>query len=215
MTLETLALTNFKRYDTFEIIFESGLYGILGRNGSGKSTLFEAIGFALYGFYRGSKELIPTANQSGNVNVSLTFTIQQRTYRVEREFRGKNLTAFASLYEGDDPVASGVKEVNAAITRLLGMGKEAFLHTVFATQKELTALSSMKNEERKAMMRRLLGLEKLDAIETMLRDASRDLSRDLKIESAYLLSENARLELANRHAKRNTSQKKCTRSSKR
>lgn len=195
MTLETLSLVNFKRYATLELTFESGLYGILGRNGSGKSTLFEAIGFALYGHYRGSKELIRTASQSGNVSVTLTFTLRQKTCRVVREFRGKNLTAFATLYEQDEAVASGVKEVNAVVTSMLGMGKEPFLHTVFATQKELTALSSMKNEDRKAMMRRLLGLEKLDAIEAMLREASRDLNRDLKTEAAYLLSDTDRKEL--------------------
>jgi exonuclease SbcC len=69
------------------------------------------------------------------------------------------------------------------------MGKEAFLHTVFASQKELTALSSMKNDERKAMMRRLLGLEKIDKIEAMIREELTELNRDIKSASAFLLSD--------------------------
>ncbi len=189
MTLESLKLKNFKRYREFEIAFEEGLYGILGRNGSGKSTIFEAIFFALYGEYKGSKELVKTANAEGNVSVELTFLIEDRRYRVIREFRGKALTAYATLKEGDETIATSAKEVTATITKLLGMGKEAFLHTVFASQKELTALSTMKNDARKTMMRRLLGLEKIDAIEEMIRESLRDLNREIKSASTYLLSD--------------------------
>ncbi|MEJ2501357.1 MAG: SMC family ATPase, partial [Campylobacterales bacterium] len=151
MTLETLTLQNFKCYAAFEMEFESGLCGILGRNGSGKSTLFEAVSFALYGEYRGAKELVKTAGAESNVKVVLDFTVEEKSYRVTREFRGKALSAYASLKEADEPLATGAKEVTAAVTKLLGMGKEAFLHTVFASQKELTSLGSMKNDERKAM----------------------------------------------------------------
>ncbi|MDD3597832.1 SMC family ATPase [Sulfuricurvum sp.] len=189
MTLESLRLHNFKRYAEYEITFESGLCGILGRNGRGKSTIFDGVFFALYGEYKGSKELIPTAGSTGGVKVELNFEIEGKSYTAIREFRGKALTAYATLKEGDESIVSGVREVTTAVTKLLGMGKEAFLHTVFASQKELTALSSMKNDERKAMMRRLLGLEKIDKIEEMIREELRELNRDLKNASAYLLSD--------------------------
>lgn len=188
MTLESLSLQNFKRYASYEIIFESGLCGILGRNGRGKSTIFDGVFFALYGDYKGSKELIPTAGSSGSVKVELNFEIEGKSYTAIREFRGKALTAYATLKEGDESIATGAKEVTASVTKLLGMGKEAFLHTVFASQKELTALSSMKNDERKAMMRRLLGLEKIDKIEEMIREELRELNRDIKSASGFLLS---------------------------
>jgi len=191
VTLESLSLQNFKRYAAYEMDFESGLCGILGRNGSGKSTIFEAVSFALYGEYKGSKELVKTAGAEGNVKVVLDFTVDEKSHSVTREFRGKAMTAYATLKEGDESLATGSKEVTAAVTKLLGMGKEAFLHTVFASQKELTALSSMKNDERKAMMRRLLGLEKIDKIEEMIREELRELNRDLKTASAYLLAEEA------------------------
>ncbi|MGE4399952.1 MAG: AAA family ATPase [Campylobacterales bacterium] len=191
MILESLKLQNFKRYASYDIEFENGLCGILGRNGSGKSTILEAIFFALYGDIKGQKELLPTAGSEGSVKVELEFSIDEKTYTATREFRGKNLTAYASLKCGDDSLASGAKEVTAYVTKLIGMGKDAFLHTVFASQKELTALSSMKNEERKAMMRRLLGLEKIDKIEEMIKDELRELNRDIKAADSYLLSEEA------------------------
>lgn len=189
MTLESLKLKNFKRYASFEINFENGLCGILGRNGSGKSTIFEAVFFALYGENKNSKELIPTAGSDGSVKVELCFTMGEKTYIATREFRGKTLTAHASLKHNDEILATGAKEVTIAITKLLGMAKDAFLHTVFASQKELTTLSSMKNEERKAMMRRLLGLEKIDKIEEMIREELRELNRDIKSASTLLLDE--------------------------
>ena len=189
MTLESLRLQNFKRYASYEITFESGLCGILGRNGRGKSTIFDGVFFALYGDYKGSKELIPTAGSTGGVKVELNFEIEGKSYTAIREFRGKALTAFATLKEGDESIATGAKEVTASVTKLLGMGKDAFLHTVFASQKELTALSSMKNDERKAMMRRLLGLEKIDKIEEMIREELRELNRDIKSASGFLLTD--------------------------
>jgi len=189
VTLESLRLHNFKRYAEYEITFESGLCGILGRNGRGKSTIFDGVFFALYGEYKGSKELIPTAGSTGGVKVELNFEIEGKSYTAIREFRGKALTAYATLKEGDESIVSGAREVTAAVTKLLGMGKEAFLHTVFASQKELTALSSMKNDERKAMMRRLLGLEKIDKIEEMIREELRELNRELKSASGFLLGD--------------------------
>ncbi len=191
MILERISLENFKRYERFEMDFESGLCGILGRNGSGKSTIFEAVFFALYGESQGKKELLKTSNSAGNLKVVLEFSIEDKSYRVTREFRGRALTAYAALHENGEGVATGAKEVTAAIVKLLGMGKEAFLHTVFASQKELTALSSMKNDERKTMMRRLLGLEKIDAIEKMIREQLTELGRDIKAGSAYLLEAEA------------------------
>lgn len=189
MTLESLKLQNFKRYASYQITFESGLCGILGRNGRGKSTIFDGVFFALYGEYKGSKELIPTAGSTGGVKVELNFEIEGKSYTAIREFRGKALTAFATLKEGDENIATGAKEVTLSITKLLSMGKEAFLHTVFASQKELTALNSMKNDERKAMMRRLLGLEKIDKIEAMIREELTGLKRDIKSASGFLLSD--------------------------
>ena len=199
MTLESLRLHNFKRYAEYEIAFESGLCGILGRNGRGKSTIFDGVFFALYGEYKGSKELIPTAGTTGGVKVELNFEIEGKSYTAIREFRGKSLTAYATLKEGDESIVTGAREVSTAITKLLGMGKDAFVNTVFASQKELTALSSMKNDERKAMMRRLLGLEKIDKIEEMIREELRELNRDLKNASAYLLSDDVRKEHSENH----------------
>ena len=191
MTLTKLELTNFKRYRQKEFDFALGLTGLLGKNGSGKSTIFEAIIFALYGESSTNRELIKNSDCKDKeaVEVALFFNIQGKEYLVKRELRGKSLTAKANLYDGStELIATSVKEVNSEIVKLIGMNKDAFSHTVYASQKELTALSSLKSEERKKIIRRLLGLEKIDKIEKELVYKIRDLKRDIKSFSEVLMS---------------------------
>ena len=69
------------------------------------------------------------------------------------------------------------------------MSKNAFLHTLFASQKELTSLSTLKNEDRKKMIRKLLGLEKIDFIENSLIEKSRQIKREIGAFTEVLLNE--------------------------
>lgn len=193
MILSKLHLENFKKYTTYDITFGEGLVGIIGKNGSGKSTIFEAILFALYGEAknRGNKELIRNANADTKdaVVVELDFEFEGTEYKVHREFRGKALSANAKFYKNAELTTTGAKEVTFAIVRLTKMSKDAFMHTLFASQKELTSLSTLKNEDRKKMIRKLLGLEKIDFIENSLVEKSRELKRQISAFAEVLLGE--------------------------
>ncbi len=192
MILTSLHMQNYKKYQDYTLEFAEGLTGIIGRNGSGKSTIFDAITFALYGDVRGEKETIRNAKagEKEPVIVTLVFEIEGKEYKVVREMRGKSLTAKAHLYDGDDRlIAESAKGVTSEVIKLIGMNKEAFMHTVFASQKELTALSGLKNEERKKIIRKLLGLEKIDKIETDIKMKLRVLKNEIEAVSGVLLSE--------------------------
>ncbi len=192
MILTNLKLENFKKYTNFEIAFESGLIGIIGKNGAGKSTIFEAILFALYGELKskGDKEVVRNSNASSKdaVIVELDFEFDTIEYKVIREFRGKTLTANAKLYKNTELITTGAKEVTTSIMNLTKMSKDAFVHTLFASQKELTSLSNSKPEERKKMIRKLLGLEKIDFVEKELIEKSRELKREIGAFTEVLLS---------------------------
>lgn len=193
MILSRLKLENFKKYSSYEIEFGEGLIGIIGKNGSGKSTIFEAIFFALYGELKGKgyKEIVKNSNAADKdaVVVELEFEFDSVLYRVVREFRGKALNANAKLYKNEELITSGAKEVTASITSLTKMSKDAFMHTLFASQKELSSLSTLKNEDRKKMIRKLLGLEKIDFIENSLVEKSRELKRQITAFAELLLGE--------------------------
>ena len=185
-------MENYKKYQDYTLEFTEGLTGIIGRNGSGKSTIFDAITFALYGDVRGEKETVRYAKADAKeaVKVTLEFEIDGESYKVVREMRGKALTAKAHLYDGDDVLmAESAKGVTNQVIKLIGMNKEAFMHTVFASQKELTALSGLKNEDRKKIIRKLLGLEKIDKIETEIKMKLRVLKNEIDAVSGVLLSE--------------------------
>ena len=192
MILTNLKLENFKKYTNFEIAFESGLIGIIGKNGAGKSTIFEAILFALYGELKskGDKEVVRNSNASSKdaVIVELDFEFDTIEYKVIREFRGKTLTANAKLYKNSELITTGAKEVTTSIINLTKMSKDAFVHTLFASQKELTSLSNSKPEDRKKMIRKLLGLEKIDFVEKELIEKSRELKREISAFTEFLLS---------------------------
>ena len=193
MILTKLKLENFKKYVSHSISFEEGLTGIIGKNGSGKSTIFEAILFALYGELKnkGDKEIVRNANASIKdvVSVDLDFEFENTPYKISREFRGKTLSANAKLYKNEELLITGAKETTAYIVKLTKMNKDAFSHTLFASQKELTSLSTKKPEDRKKMIRKLLGLEKIDYIEKELIEKSRDLKRDISAYIEILLNE--------------------------
>ena len=192
MILTNLKLENFKKYTNFEIAFESGLIGIIGKNGAGKSTIFEAILFALYGELKskGDKEVVRNSNASSKdaVIVELDFEFDTIEYKVIREFRGKTLSANAKLYKNSELITTGAKEVTTSIINLTKMSKDAFVHTLFASQKELTSLSNSKPEDRKKMIRKLLGLEKIDFVEKELIEKSRELKREISAFAEVLLS---------------------------
>ena len=192
MILTNLKLENFKKYTNFEIAFESGLIGIIGKNGAGKSTIFEAILFALYGELKskGDKEVVRNSNASSKdaVIVELDFEFDNIEYKVIREFRGKTLSANAKLYKNSELITTGAKEVTTSIMNLTKMSKDAFVHTLFASQKELTSLSNSKPEDRKKMIRKLLGLEKIDFVEKELIEKSRELKREISAFTEFLLS---------------------------
>lgn len=192
MILISLNLENFKRYKSKSIEFGQGLVGIIGKNGTGKSSIFEAILFALYGEMkqRGWKESIRNAYVTTKdvVSCELIFEFEGIEYKIVREFRGKNLSANAKLYKNEELQVSGAREVTNSVIALTKMSKDAFMHTLFASQKELTSLSSLNNENRKKMIRKLLGLEKIDFVEGVLKDKILDLKKDIKFSAGNLIS---------------------------
>ena len=189
MTLRSLHLENYKQYAFLDLEFRDGLTGIIGRNGAGKSTLFEAILYCLFGKDEVNKSYIRSsfADPKATVVLALQFAIGPTEYAVKREFRGKAMAVGAELFKNEQLIAKGMAAVNEEIGKLLNMEREAFKRSVFSGQKELSELSETKGEERKKMVRKMLGLDNLDDIQSRVNSDARDLNNQIAGQRQNLL----------------------------
>src|SRR5215218_674936 len=144
MHLLSLSLRNYRVYRSVDLEFPDGLIGIYGANGSGKSTLIEALRFALYGDSRTDKWELRSAGVGDDVRVELVFK-----HEVE-VFLNRQLAA------------QSVREANGYLARVLGMDQRAFLASVCAQQKELTAFATMVPGERRRLVLDLLGVSPVE-----------------------------------------------------
>jgi exonuclease SbcC len=192
MILKNLRLEHYKQYAHLDLEFQEGLVGIIGKNGAGKSTIFEAILYALYGKDEISqKELIRSAfaDEKAPVRLSLDFGVGDVVYRVRRELRGRKLERVdAELYKNDEQIAKGASAVTGEVIRLLNLDREAFKHSVFSGQKELSELSETKGAERTRMVRRMLGLERLDELQTTVNADKKTLKDQVSGQKQLLLT---------------------------
>ena len=190
MILKTLHLQNFKQYKDLQLNFQEGLVGILGKNGAGKSSIFEAILLCFFGSTNTDKEFYKTswAESKSKVALQLTFEVGTKEYVVIREFRGKALTHHATLHDHhQEQIATGAKPVTDEVSNIIGMDKDAFTRSIFSGQKELGILSNTKGEERKRMVRKMIGLDNLDAIQKLIRGDKNDLKKQISGQSDLLL----------------------------
>ena len=193
MILKSLTLKNYKQYKNLELVFKEGLVGIIGKNGAGKSTIFDAILYCLFGRDEDKKELVRStySEPKSTVELILEFELELLTYIVKRSYKGKALTTSAELYKGDELIAKDTRPVNDQVSRLLNMERDAFKCSVFSGQKELGELSETTGEARKKMIRKMVGLEKLDAVQAAINSDNKAYKNQIIGQTQNLLSTEA------------------------
>ncbi len=170
-----LSLRNYRVFEEVDLELPARVIGIFGENGSGKSTLMESIGFALYGVdaARTKKQEIRTQGVLVDCLVRLAFEHGGQQYEVRRSLKGRGSSPEAELLVGDLILASGTKEVDAEVQRLLHMDLPVFRASAFAEQKQLDAFSDVTAGKRKEMALRLLGIRPVDDARTVARREAR------------------------------------------
>jgi DNA repair protein SbcC/Rad50 len=174
MHLRSLSLRNYRVYRAVDLEFPDGLIGIYGANGAGKTTLIESLRYAIYGDARTDKWELRSAGVGEDVRVELVFEHEGNTYDVRRRLKGRNLTPEVEVFLNGQLAAQSVREANAYLARVLGMDQRAFLASVCAQQKELTAFATMLPSDRRRLVLDLLGVSPVERALTRVREQARD-----------------------------------------
>ena len=137
-----------------DLTFEGGFWAITGPNESGKSFIFEMLRFMLFG----SVALRGIGDDYKNLTCSGSFLIKGQAYSVERTMKK------ATLWRGDDIVATGVSVVNEKLVSILGFGVLVFDMANSINQGEVERLGNLTPTERKRMVDQVLGIDALDIV---------------------------------------------------
>lgn len=160
--------TGKKIANSFEL--EPGLTAITGSNGIGKShSASEMPRYLLFGV----KALRGVRADYVDLTGEMTFEVKGSSYTVTRGPRAECLKDAAETV-----LAVGADAVNKRIVELFGYGLDVFDVANACTQGKVQALSDMSSPERKAMVDRLIGLDKVEAIEKSCKDEAKGLTRE-------------------------------------
>jgi exonuclease SbcC len=175
-----LRISGFLSYrDPVELDFDGfDLACISGENGAGKSSLLDAMTWSLFGEARGKDKDALINLQSKTAEVSLTFSYENNTYRIQRSLtRGKNtMLEFQILDRGpltvDRPSSTvhgqetwrpltekSTRETQSRINQTLRLDYDTFVNASFFLQGKADEFTQKKASERKAVLGSILGLE--------------------------------------------------------
>ena len=199
MKPEKLIISAFGPYaEEIEIDFEKlgdrGLFLITGDTGAGKTTIFDAISFALYGEASGEIREAGMfrskyASEQTPTFVELTFSIQEKRYRVRRnpeylrpKGRGTGFTVQKSdaeliFFDGRPPIVKN-KEVTKAVTELLGLDYRQFTQIAMIAQGDFQKLLLAGTAERSEIFRRIFHTEPCQELQNRLKYAVKERWKD-------------------------------------
>lgn len=165
--LKSVTLRNFRSVnDAVFTPLAEGVTGLSGLNGVGKSSFLEGMLWALFDV-RGDGISVKHlrrigAEASEECFVAVVFEHNGNTVEVIRELRGKNARAVVSVYlDGVEQTHTSVKVANEWIRERLRIDPDGFKTAFVVRQKELDSLVRARPAERRAMIERLSGIEKL------------------------------------------------------
>ncbi len=162
---------------------EADYFALVGPTGSGKSTVLDAMIFALYGTAPrwGKKNAIADAlaPTTSRCTVSLVFDVAGHRYQVAREVRRTGAAPQqrnVSLVRFHDPtartcdldtcdvVAGEIKELQDAVTGLLGLSYENFCQSVVLPQGQFAQFMTAPARDRQKILLTLLGADQYDLV---------------------------------------------------
>jgi DNA repair protein SbcC/Rad50 len=172
----------------FDQLSAQGLFLLNGPTGAGKTSVLDAICFALYGSVPGARQegkrlRSDHADAAAEPRVVCEFSARGRRFEVTRSpawdrpsARGRKgfttqqaKTLLRELVDGSwEEKSSRNDEAGAEITELLGMDREQFTRVVMLPQGDFAAFLRSKAGDRLALLQKLFGTARFEAIEQQL-----------------------------------------------
>ena len=177
---------DFDRRDLTLVLGENlDLGGDGSRNGTGKTTIINALSYALYGNALSNirKDNLVNKTNGKNMLVSLDFSVGGQDYRIERG-RKPNVLKFYVNHEAQaatDEAQGENRETQEVIERIMGMSHDMFKH-VLALNTYTEAFLSLKDNDQRAIIEQLLGInllsERADRIKELNRQTKDAISQE-------------------------------------
>lgn len=172
---------------------ETGLYLITGDTGAGKTTIFDAITYALFGEASGNNRKADMfrsmyAAPETPTEVELYFTYGGKDYYIKRnpeymrpKTKGEGLKtekANAQLQYPDGRVVTKLKEVNSAVSDILGIDKNQFTQIAMISQGDFLELLLSTTEKRKTIFQKLFHTHNYSILQELLKNEAGSLEKD-------------------------------------
>ncbi len=177
----------------FSKLGKKGLYLITGDTGAGKTTIFDAITYALFGEPSGEVREVSMlrskyASPQTPTQVELYFSCGDKDYYIKRnpeyerpKSRGEGTTiekANAQLHLPNGSIKTGLKEVNIAVTEILGINRNQFTQIAMIAQGDFLKLLLASTDERKKIFQKLFKTQNYYVLQEKLKSQSGALSRE-------------------------------------
>lgn len=179
----------------FDLLGDSGLYLITGDTGAGKTTIFDAITYALFGAASGESREVSMlrskyARPEQPTFVELTFAYDGKAYTVKRnpdyeraKTRGSGTTkqiADAQLIYPDGRVVSKLREVDKAISGIIGLNREQFSQVAMISQGDFRKLLQADTRERQKIFRDIFGTGLFVELQERLKSKAAEVQGELR-----------------------------------
>ena len=194
MRIHTIRLANLNALTgTWEIdldhpAYNDNIYALTGPTGAGKTTILDAISLALYGRTPRLARIGKTGNEimsrhSGTCHAEITFSTRTGRYRSHWSQHRARRKAGGELQnpkheladaESGELLATGLKDVAAAIERLTGMDYQRFTRAMLLAQGDFAAFLRAAPDERAPLLEQITGTEIYSRISIAVHERLRD-----------------------------------------
>ena len=194
MRIHTIRLANLNALTgTWEIdldhpAYSDNIYALTGPTGAGKTTILDAISLALYGRTPRLARIGKAGNEimsrhSGTCHAEITFSTRTGRYRSHWSQHRARRKAGGELQnpkheladaESGELLATGLKDVAAAIERLTGMDYQRFTRAMLLAQGDFAAFLRAAPDERAPLLEQITGTEIYSRISIAVHERLRD-----------------------------------------